>query len=113
MTATALADGGAPGVPSARGARLRRRALRRAALLIAPALAMVIIFIVVPAVLSMGGTLFVGGHPSFANYQDFFGNPQSVRNLRFTVGVTLVSVAILLAVGLSIALYLRFSHTRL
>jgi ABC-type spermidine/putrescine transport system permease subunit I len=87
--------------------------LVRAALLIAPALAVVAVFIVVPAVLSMGGTLFVGGRPSLANYQDFFGNPQSLQNLRFTVGVSLVSVAVLLVVGLWIALYLRFSHTRL
>src|ERR1700753_2284161 len=113
MTATAFADGVTPGVPSARGAQQRRRALLRAALLVAPALAMVVVFIVVPAVLSMGGTFFVGGHPSFANYRDFFGNPLSVQNLRFTVGVTLVSVGILLVVGLVIALYLRFSQTRL
>ena len=113
MTATTFADRGAPGVSSARGARLRRRAWLRAMLLVGPALLLAVTLIVVPAVLSMGGTLFVGGHPSFVNYQDFFGNPQSVQNLRFTVGVTLVAVAILLVAGLAIALYLRFSHTRL
>ncbi|HVZ02250.1 MAG TPA: ABC transporter permease subunit [Dongiaceae bacterium] len=113
MTAAALADSGTPGASGARGVRARRRALLRAALLVAPALAMVAIFIVVPAVMSMGGTFFVGGKPSLANYQDFFGNPQSVQNLRFTVGVTLISVGILLVAGLTIALYLRFSHTRL
>ena len=113
MTATIFAGNAAPGAPSARSARLRRRALLRAGLLVGPALALVIVLIVVPAVLSMGGTFFAGGRPSFVNYQDFFGSPQSLQNLRFTIGVTLVSIAVLLVVGLAIALYLRFSQTRL
>jgi putative spermidine/putrescine transport system permease protein len=113
MAAAAFADNAVPGAAGARGARLRRRALLRAALLIGPALTLVIVLIVVPAVLSMGGTFLADGHPSLANYQDFFGNPQSVQNLRFTIGVTLVSIAVLLVVGLTIALYLRFSQSRL
>jgi len=113
MTATAFVDSEAPDASSVRGARLRRRTALRATLLVAPALALAVVLIVIPAILSMGGTFFVGGQPSFANYQDFFGNPQSTQNLRFTVGVTLVSVSILLVVGLVIALYLRFSHARL
>lgn len=113
MTTTAYVDGGAPDAASVRGARLRRRTAYRAMLLVAPALLLAVALIVVPAVLSMGGTFFIGGQFSFANYQDFFGNPQGVQNLRFTIGVTLVSVAILLAIGLVIALYLRFSQARL
>src|SRR5581483_2360136 len=114
MTATSFAE--APGAPNARGALARRRRVLRAGLLVGPALAVVCIFIVVPALLSMVGTLFSAaapGRPTLANYQDFFGNPQSVENLRFTIGVTLISIAVLLAVGLAIALYLRFSHSRL
>src|SRR5581483_1338733 len=113
MTSATFADCGAPDAASARGARLRRRTALRAALLVAPALTLAVVLIVVPAILSMGGTLFVGGHLSFVNYQDFFSSQQSNQNLRFTVSVTLASVVILLAVGLAIALYLRFSHTRL
>jgi ABC-type spermidine/putrescine transport system permease subunit I len=104
----------APGGGSAaRAARLRRRTWLRAALLVGPALAVVVILIVVPAVLSFGGTAFVDGRPSLDNYRDFFGNAQSVNNLRFTIAVTLASVGILLLAGLAIALYLRFSQSRL
>jgi ABC-type spermidine/putrescine transport system permease subunit I len=107
MTAVALSD------VSPRGARQRRRALARAALLVAPALTLVIVLIVVPAVLSMGGTFFSEGRFSLVNYREFFGSPLSVQNLWFTIGVTLISLVLLLGIGLAIALYLRFSHSRL
>ena len=72
------------------------------------------IFIIVPAVVSIGGTFFIAGEGlSLGNYRDFFGNPQSTGNLIFTIEVTVVALACLLAIGLGIALYLRFSQSRL
>jgi ABC-type spermidine/putrescine transport system permease subunit I len=89
-------------------------ASRRGLLLVAPALFVMGIFIILPAVLSVGGTFRIEGQgPSLGNYRDFFANPQSTGNLIFTGEVTLVALAFLLAIGLGIALYLRFSQSRL
>lgn len=72
------------------------------------------VFIILPAVVSVGGTFLVEGEGlSLGNYRDFFANPQSTGNLAFTVEVTLVALLLLLAIGLGIALYLRFSQSRL
>src|ERR1043165_392264 len=72
------------------------------------------IFIIVPAVVSIGGTFFISGEGlSLGNYRDFFGNAQSTGNLTFTLEVTVVALAFLLAIGLGIAVYLRFSQSRL
>jgi ABC-type spermidine/putrescine transport system permease subunit I len=87
---------------------------RRGLLLVAPALLVMSIFIIVPAVLSVGGTFLVEGRGvSLGNCRDFFGNAQSVDNLTFTIEVTLIALAFLLMIGLGIALYLRFSQSRL
>jgi ABC-type spermidine/putrescine transport system permease subunit I len=111
MTAVSIA----PRAPDA--ARIRsqqHRQSRRGLLLVAPALAVMAVFIIVPAVLSIGGTFFIAGEGfSLGNYRDFFGNPQSTGNLTFTIEVTVVALGGLLAIGLAIALYLRFSQSRL
>ena len=110
-----------PATPSAAGTRGFRRGLQflrqpswRGLLLVTPALLTMSVFVIVPAVVSVGGTFFAAdGALSLANYRDFFGNPQSVGNLTFTVEVTLTTLIWLLVVGLAIALYLRFSQSRL
>jgi putative spermidine/putrescine transport system permease protein len=97
-----------------RGRGRHQRQSRRGLLLVAPALLVMGVFIILPAVLSIGGTFHVDGQGlSLGNYRDFFGNPQSVNNLAFTIEVTLVALILLLAIGIGIALYLRFSQSRL
>jgi ABC-type spermidine/putrescine transport system permease subunit I len=121
---TALAQSIENASPGAIGARARRAQVARSKLgrsmlglaLVAPAFLSVILFIVGPALLSVGGTLFPEGAAdgaSLASYRAFFADPQSVGNLRFTVAVTAFALLSVLAVGFVIALYLRFSHTRL
>jgi len=95
-----------------RGRRQARS--RRGLLLVAPALLIMGVFIIVPALISVAGTFFIDGQGlGLGNYRDFFANAQSVGNLAFTVEVTLAALAALLAIGLAIALYLRFSQSRL
>ena len=87
---------------------------RRGLLLVTPALSVMAIFIIVPAVISVGGTFFVEGRGlSLGNYRDFFANAQSTGNLLFTIQVTAIALTGLLLTGLAIALYLRFSQSRL
>ena len=74
-----------------------------------------ILLIFAPATLSVIGTFFPSGAagPSLANYDHFFADRLSVLNLAFTVWTTLATLVILLVIGLIIAVYLRFSHSRL
>jgi ABC-type spermidine/putrescine transport system permease subunit I len=102
------ADAIAPGAARSRGRS------RRGLLLVAPALTVMAVFIIVPAIVSVGGTFLIEGQGlSLGNYRDFFANAQSVGNLTFTMEVTAIALALLLAIGLGIALYLRFSQSRL
>jgi len=112
MAATSEASARAPDL-RLRSLSARRRAARRGLMLVAPALLFILLLIVVPAAVSLGGTFFINGEANLANYRDFFSNPQSVGNLRFTMQVTLISLGWLLVIGLAIALYLRFSKSRL
>ena len=50
---------------------------------------------------------------SFARYRSFFSSPIARSNLLFTFYVTLVSIAILFVICFPLALYLRFSKSRI
>ncbi|WP_064696805.1 ABC transporter permease [Rhizobium aegyptiacum] len=78
-------------------------------------LAWMIIFPIFSAVV---GTIFVRGTDgatefSLASYRFFFTDGYSLANLWVTLWTTAVCGALLLAIGLPIALYLRFSQGRL
>lgn len=92
----------------------RRSALLGLAL-VAPATLLMALLILLPAVRSLFDTvlpLTPGGVP-FGSYARFFADARSVANLWFTVEVAVVSVALLLAIGLALALFLRFADSRL
>ncbi|ARM90696.1 ABC transporter permease protein (plasmid) [Rhizobium sp. CIAT894] len=78
-------------------------------------LAWLIIFPILSAVV---GTIFVHGSDgarefSLASYRFFFTDGYSLANLWVTLWTTAVCGALLVAIGLPIALYLRFSQGRL
>lgn len=87
--------------------------------LIAPPVAIMLLLIFYPASLALYDTLFVenaqNGALSFTldNYTAFFKDPILRANLVFTITETVVIVALLFAVGFPLALYLRFSKSRL
>lgn len=83
--------------------------------LVGPAFALMVLVVLAPAAATLVRTFFVdgGSGPTLANYAAFFSDARSVSNLLFTVEVTTATLAILLAIGLMLALYLRFSHSRL
>jgi len=86
--------------------------------LILPAFLLVAIIIIYPAVLSISQTLTTqadGSTTTFTldQYQAFFADPLSVTNLLYTLRVTLETVALQYIICFPIALYLRFSHSRL
>ena len=85
--------------------------------LIAPPLIVMLALIFLPAGQAVVRTFFIEGElgtaPTLANYQTFFGNRVSVNNLFFTVQTTLITVAGLFLVCFPIALYLRFSTSRI
>lgn len=76
-----------------------------------------VLLILYPAGLSIVGTLTpeVGGvrRLSLDRYLHFFSDPTSLANLWFTIWSTLAVVAVLFAICVPIALYLRFSDSRL
>ncbi len=82
-------------------------------LLVAPPFLLMLLLILYPAVVSVIRTLLpsVDGVRRFGieNYQAFFSDPISVRNLVFTLFVTFVTLGLLFAVCFPIALFLRFS----
>jgi ABC-type spermidine/putrescine transport system permease subunit I len=88
-------------------------------LLIAPPVLIMVLLIFYPAALALFDTLFIvnsgTGQTAFTlqNYLGFFRDPILVANLWFTVQVTLATVAMLFVVGFPLALYLRFSKSRL
>jgi ABC-type spermidine/putrescine transport system permease subunit I len=97
----------------------RRRAARQnggalGLALVAPAFGLMILLILLPACRSLLGTIFPDGAalPSLKSYETFFADTRSVSNLLFTIQVTVVTLAILLTIGLTLALYLRFSQSR-
>lgn len=53
------------------------------------------------------------GRLSLDRYQSFFQSPTSLSNLGFTFYISLVSIAILFAICFPLALYMRFSKSRI
>jgi ABC-type spermidine/putrescine transport system permease subunit I len=87
--------------------------------LVAPPVFIMLLLIFYPAGQAVIETLFVpdpqSGQLAFTiqNYAAFFNDPILVANLSFTVWVTLATVGGLFLVGYPLALYLRFSTSRL
>lgn len=86
-------------------------------LLIAPPVIVMALLIIYPASLSVVNTLTVTDADgvtrlSLQNYVTFLENPEAVRNLWFTMQVTLTTVGILFLVCFPIAYYLRFADGR-
>ncbi len=74
--------------------------------------------ILYPALLSLFDTLTLrdsGGALRFslAAYAEFFATPLAVRNLLFSLRITVVTVVVLFLLGFPISLYLRFTAGRL
>lgn len=81
--------------------------------LVAPPFLLMLLLILYPAVASVIQTLLprVDGVRRFGleNYQAFFSDPISVRNLVFTLVITFVTLGLLFVICFPIALFLRFS----
>jgi putative spermidine/putrescine transport system permease protein len=87
-------------------------------LLIAPPVVLMALLIFLPALQSLSRTLLVpdtSGTATFSlqRYSEFFRDPISVSNLLFTLRITLTSVALLFAICFPLAIYLRFSRSRI
>src|SRR5688572_13316339 len=86
-------------------------------LLILPPLIVMALLIFFPALQSIIHTFTLQdrGPEGFtlANYQYFFNDRISISNLLYSIRTTLVSVALLFLIGFPIALYLRFSTSRI
>jgi putative spermidine/putrescine transport system permease protein len=76
-----------------------------------------LLLIYYPALQAIVRTFFVDGdltlQPTLANYRAFFDNRVSINNLLFTLQITAITVAGLFAVCFPLALYLRFSKSRI
>lgn len=86
-------------------------------LLIAPPIVLIFLFLIFPALQSFVRTLTevpgATGGISFARYSAFFADRVSVRNLNFTLQMTIISTLALFLVCYPLALYLRFSNSRI
>ena len=88
-------------------------------LLVTPPLLVMVFLIFLPALQAVVRTLFVNTQGasvptlSLVNYATFFGNPIARSNLWFTIWVTLVTVAVLFVLCFPLAIYLRFSTSRI
>jgi len=96
--------------------RARRQALTGYTL-VAPSLLVVALLIIYPAAGSVIRSVIVynNGVATFSlqRYADFFNNPISMQNLGFTLSITLLTLAFLFLVCFPLALYLRFSNSRI
>ncbi|MGR9453148.1 putative spermidine/putrescine transport system permease protein [Rhizobium leguminosarum] len=99
----------------------RHRSMRRGSsiglLLVALPVFLVAWLVVFPILSAVVGTIFVRGPDgatefSLASYRFFFTDGYSLGNLWLTLWTTAVCGILLLAIGLPIALYLRFSQGR-
>jgi ABC-type spermidine/putrescine transport system permease subunit I len=87
--------------------------------LIAPPILIMVLLIFYPAALAILDTLFLPnpqtGQSTFTlqEYIQFFQDPVLVQNLEFTIQTTLATVGSLFLVGYPLALYFRFSKSRL
>lgn len=76
------------------------------------------LLILYPALLSMVDTVVTedgegGVRFSLEDYREFFATPLAVRNLLFSLRITMVTVVLLFLAGFPISLYLRFTSDRL
>ncbi|WP_037546533.1 ABC transporter permease [Stappia stellulata] len=105
--------------PIGAGAKARGAGGRRpiGLLLVAAPVALVLGLIIWPVALSVFDTLTVHGPQglefSLEAYRFFFTDGFSLRNLWLTIRVAAICTVLLLVISLPIALYLRFSETRL
>ena len=101
--------------PGRRARAARRTATTLGLALVAPAFGLMVLLVLPPMLRSLLGTVFPDGAtgPTLTSYSTFFADPRSVSNLVYTLQVTLTTLAILLAIGLALSLYLRFSRSRL
>lgn len=86
--------------------------------LVLPPLFLIAVFLLFPAIGAIVGTFRVptpddGAVWSIDNYIGFFSDEFSMRNLGYTIWVTLTTLVLLIALNLPIALYLRFANGRL
>ncbi|MGV1868614.1 MULTISPECIES: ABC transporter permease [unclassified Rhizobium] len=84
-------------------------------LLIALPVLLIAVFLFYPAVLTILSTVLRkspdgGTRLTFSSYVFFFSDPYSLANLMRTFWTTFVSLALLIAITLPIALYMRFSR---
>jgi putative spermidine/putrescine transport system permease protein len=88
-------------------------------LLIAPPVLIMALLIFWPAIQAVIETLFLADATtgklsiSLQNYISFFRDPILLANLWFTLEITLGTVVVLFVVGFPLALYLRFSKSRI
>jgi putative spermidine/putrescine transport system permease protein len=105
--------------PAPAAAPRRERNALLGYLLITPPVLIMLALIFYPAVKAIIDTLFITnpqtGQDAFTlqGYISYFQNPNQVANLRFTILETLWTVGLLFIVGFPLALYLRFSQSRL
>jgi putative spermidine/putrescine transport system permease protein len=102
---------------AATSAPRRREGLRQGALglaLVLPPLLVLAFLVAVPAVTAVIETLTPAGGagPTLANYARVLSARTLRADIAFTVGITLVSVAVVFALSYPLALYLRFSRGR-
>lgn len=88
-------------------------------LLISPPLLVLTLLIFIPAVQAVLETLTATdpatgqSQLTLQNYFSFFQDPILVANLEFTLQITAATVALLFVIGFPLALYLRFSRSRI
>ncbi len=109
MTTTALSSAGVESAP-------RRRPI--GLLLVAAPVLLVVWLVIWPIISAVIQTLWLptpDGDRQFstATYQFFFSDPYSLNNLSLTLWTTMVCAVLLLVICMPIALYLRFSTSKL
>lgn len=83
-------------------------------LLVAPALLVIIIFVIIPILNSIRRSFLdpVTGEFTLENYQYFFQDPIQRDNIWYTLKIVLITVLLTLIVSFALALFLRFTKTR-
>lgn len=84
-------------------------------LLVAPVLSIVLLFIVYPITMTVIRSFQASETKTFtlANYQYFFTDKMQLANLWFTLKIVVITVVLSLLFGYLLALYIRFSQSKL